>query len=476
MVEDTAGARALQRPVQAFVSSCHEPTVCRAGRLLTERAFALEHVGCASRKLEQTLAVGLGILGGEAAGVQEAVAAARRLVCRYAPQSRAASRLRECCILKGIVLEESLWRLGRKDCSWWSVYTVVEGLLRMREAVRLHEHVDGLAPAATEEHWTILSMLLPKLDPLVETRKMLEDHDSITSSLVIPFLHDLLGDLRTAVKDFEGKESRDSSSTSSDTLFNMRVCCQQMLGNFESWWGDGNVVTPREGRGDAPVGFSRGQVLATALDPRTKVLYGIPEEEHPAVWDMVVMEAMTTLEARRAAGEDTTTPEPPPRAVAPGAGAGLGWGARGAVGIGAGTGARAGAAVGVGAGAEGDESAMVRSRLRQSAQLELSAFREAPGMPMYDHIAGDRGGGRVKLDPLQWWARRVKEFPILARVARRVLATPATQAQAEGAFLSGSGPDGAPLSPEQLPGAAMNLPHTDLLVYLRNTWPTVDKW
>ncbi|CAM9665136.1 unnamed protein product [Discosporangium mesarthrocarpum] len=124
---------------------------------------------------------------------------------------------------------------------------------------------------------------------------------------------------------------------------------------------------------------------------------------------------------------------------------------------------------------EGDESAMMRSRLRQAAQLEVSTFREAPSMSMYDDV-GDRGGRRVKLDPLQWWARRVEEFPILARVARRVLATPATQVQAEEAFLSGSGPDGAPLSPEQLPGATTNLPHMELLVYLRNAWPTVDEW
>jgi len=58
------------------------------------------------------------------------------------------------------------------------------------------------------------------------------------------------------------------------------------------------------GRTTTPKGFTRYQVIATALDPRTMTLYGVREEEHSDVWDVVVEDLVNRMaEEDAAAGE-----------------------------------------------------------------------------------------------------------------------------------------------------------------------------
>ena len=53
-----------------------------------------------------------------------------------------------------------------------------------------------------------------------------------------------------------------------------------------------------------PKGFTRYQVIATALDPRTMTLYRVREEEHSDVWDVVVEDLVNRMaEEDAAAGE-----------------------------------------------------------------------------------------------------------------------------------------------------------------------------
>ena len=64
--------------------------------------------------------------------------------------------------------------------------------------------------------------------------------------------------------------------------------------------------------------------------------------------------------------------------------------------------------------------------------VDVLAFGKAIGMVMFDEKADAKGVIKaVYNNPLDMWRNEAMEFPYLARVARRVLATAATQAQSE---------------------------------------------
>ena len=67
--------------------------------------------------------------------------------------------------------------------------------------------------------------------------------------------------------------------------------------------------------------------------------------------------------------------------------------------------------------------------------VEVLAFRKASDMVMFNEKADAKGVMKaVYNNPLDMWRNKAMEFPYLARVARRVLAIPATQAQSERMF------------------------------------------
>ncbi|CAN0515318.1 unnamed protein product [Laminaria digitata] len=72
-------------------------------------------------------------------------------------------------------------------------------------------------------------------------------------------------------------------------------------------------------------------------------------------------------------------------------------------------------------------------------------------------------------NPLEMWRKRAKEFPCLARLARRVLPIPATQAQSERMFSA------AGLTVNKRRGS-LDPEKVEMLVFLRCNWNAVDKW
>ena len=71
-------------------------------------------------------------------------------------------------------------------------------------------------------------------------------------------------------------------------------------------------------------------------------------------------------------------------------------------------------------------------------------------------------------NPLDTWRNKAMEFPYLARVARRVLAIPARQAQTERMFST------AGLTVNKRRGS-LDLENIELLFFLRCTWTAVDE-
>ena len=67
------------------------------------------------------------------------------------------------------------------------------------------------------------------------------------------------------------------------------------------------------------------------------------------------------------------------------------------------------------------------------------------------------------------WRNKAMEFPYLARVDRRVLAIPATQAPSDRMFST------AGLTVNKRRGS-LDLEDVELLIFLRCNWTAVDEW
>ena len=117
------------------------------------------------------------------------------------------------------------------------------------------------------------------------------ESNNVTGTLVVP----LICDLRTGLE-LERKTQQQPTPGASADVLAARVlllpCVEALAKDFESRFGNGSdILTFREGLRRQPRGFRKVQVLATALDPRCKMLYGVLPNEHEGVWQAVAMAA-----------------------------------------------------------------------------------------------------------------------------------------------------------------------------------------
>ena len=174
---------------------------------------------------------------------------------------------------------------------WWSTCQMVARLLELREAIEKHEEADELEPMLTAADWAVLEMILPVLEPFMHCQLLLEGRKYVTASLVVPFIHDLRINLEEAIFDLEVVPPSDDDDVNKARAAVM-PCVRVRHKDFVSRWGDGtNMLTYTEGNRKQPRGFKSVQVLATAIDPRTKHVCGISEGQHADVWKLVQTEA-----------------------------------------------------------------------------------------------------------------------------------------------------------------------------------------
>ena len=258
-----------------------EPSMVKAGRILTEKSV-LMHVGCTCHRIECITAL---IFDGP--GVKKSMALARAVVTRYTKSSQAAERLRELC---GIVVIIPLRVIQDVETRWWSTQSMAERLVYLRRAVELHESLDNVAPLLGPVDWNVLELLEPVLPPFMYVQKKLESNN-VTGALVVP----LICDLRTGL-DLERKALRQPTPGASADALAARVLLlpyvEALAEDFDNRFGDGfDILTFREGPQRQPQGFRKLQVMATALDPRCKMLYDVIPNEHEGVWQAVAMAA-----------------------------------------------------------------------------------------------------------------------------------------------------------------------------------------
>ncbi|CAN0442995.1 unnamed protein product, partial [Ascophyllum nodosum] len=322
-----------------------EPSMVKAGRILTDDAV-LMHVGCTCHRIKCVTAL---VFDGP--GVKKSMALARAVVTRYTKSSQAAGRLQELCGIVGII---PLRVIQDVETRWWSTQSMVERLVYLRRAVELHESLDNVAPLLGPVDWNVLELLEPVLAPFMYVQKKLESNN-VTGSLVVPLICDL-------PKDFNNR------------------------------FGDGSdILTFREGPRRQPQGFRKVQVMATALDPRCKMLYGVLPNEHEGVWQAVAMAAAdiakSTQASAQAASASTVTAAP----------------------------------------------SLPAEHFLNEAGREVTRYRATSGLAMEE---AQESGNILYPDPLDWWRINAVKFPLLAALTRRLLTIPASQAQSERVFSS----------------------------------------
>ncbi|CAN0217747.1 unnamed protein product [Ascophyllum nodosum] len=206
------------------------------------------------------------------------------------------------------------------ETRWWSTQSMVERLVYLRRAVELHESLDNVAPLLGPVDWNVLELLEPVLAPFMYVQKKLESNN-VTGSLVVPLICDLRAGL-----DSERKALQQPNPGASADVLAARVlllpCVEALAKDFNNRFGDGSdILTFREGPRRQPQGFRKVQVMATALDPRCKMLYGVLPNEHEGVWQAVAMAAADIAKSTQASVRTTALSAAGSTPAGPGPGA-----------------------------------------------------------------------------------------------------------------------------------------------------------
>lgn len=434
---------ALKGRVLALTTDC-EPSMVKTGRLLAA-SEGITHIGCCCHRLESITSQAF-----NGPGVSKALALARAVVMRYTMSSQAADRLEQMC---GICNITSLKVVQDVSTRWSSTQASAGRLLYLRRPITEHERIDNISPLLLEKDWEVLGMVVPLLEPFMVMQKELEASKEVTGSLVIPYMHDLRRDLDEAVDRLKAHDCPADSITAAAKR-DVVLCGKALQGDFNRRWGDGHdVLTHQEGPRRQPCGFRKEQVLATAMDPRSKSLYGIDAYEHPDVWQAV---ADATVEIALHNKPATSTPsdggrsgspitvDPAPRTRRRGFAAA----------------AEAHAQGGAAGATEGSSDS--RRQLESIVERELESFKSTPGISLGN-------AGTTSPSPLEWWRVKSREYPTLALLARRVLCIPASQAQSERVFSAA----GQVATSKR---SCLDPDNVELMVFLRTALPEVDKW
>ncbi|CBJ33910.1 conserved unknown protein [Ectocarpus siliculosus] len=448
--------------VIACVTDC-EPSMIKAGRLLEVDGGTISHIGCSNHRMESTTS---SVFNGRSLG---ALGLARTLVGRYKKSSQMAARLVQLC---GILQMEPLSVMQDVETRWWSTWAMVVRLLYLMKAIKLHESMDEVHPLLSDTDWEVLRLIEPILRPFMKAQKDLEGAQYVTGSMTIGKMAELREGLEAAITDLKAVAQQGLKETTQKAMEAVRPDAEALMADFTNRWGDGsNILEYREGKRRQPQGFKRKQVYATALDPRAKHLYGIQQREHAGVWRAVASAAVDIALGKHAGDKAPASAEKPasdPVQTQP-APLGGGQGASKRPRMSAFEAAAAAHAADAGDSNAGDSADGKREQLVAIVEMEVSAFKAAPGIRVRDMQKTNTGDKKVFNNPLDWWRKKQLEYPLLAALARRVLAIPSSQAQSERMFSTA----GLTVTPTR---SRLLDENVELLVYLRNVWGVVDEW
>lgn len=379
-----------------WVSDC-APNMVGAARGLKSWA------GCVDHRLDNITKIAF-----NHEGVDRVTKTLRKVATHFNQSSQDKDRLAQQCSSLGmtsIKVEQDV------ETRWWSTCLMCESILYLQRP--LLNIIDTLPSGCylTTDDFDVVSLLCACLKPFMVAQQMLES-GGVTSSLVIPMIGLLRKGLQTVI------------DNESNTFAAIRSTAVAMMKVFVDKFGDGTRIcsfgalgeNAREGIRKQPQGFTKNQVLATALDPRTKNLKGIPIAERSEVADLVSRSCFDMHNSKRNLRDAPVEPLHVPQVRQytdqfedylneedDGDAAGSSFSAA-------------------------SDSVSRDQFLRDCISREWIEYSSEPKLEMRQ-IDGK------KSDPLAWWrGLRQQKYPLLSALARRVLAIPATSAASERLF------------------------------------------
>lgn len=252
-------------------------------------------IGCCNHRLESTNSI---VFNGP--GVAKAMVLAQGLVGRYSASSQMVDRLAQ--FVKIYIDPDQKKVMQDVATRWWSTCSMLARLLELEWEIDKHEEEDQLSSMLAPVDWTVLALILPILEPFMHTQASLKGRKYVTGSLAVPFVYDLRMNLDAAIAELQRLPYSKNADTNK-ARYAVMPCIMALRKDFVNRWEDGSdILTYTEGIGRQSRGFKPVQVLATALNPRTKMLYGVEDEDTPGVWKYVQEEAVKIVLENRQEG------------------------------------------------------------------------------------------------------------------------------------------------------------------------------
>ena len=141
------------------------------------------------------------------------------------------------------------------------------------------------------------------MKPTMTAQRLLEGEKYVMVSLLVLYISGLQDGLNNALDYLKPPAPVDDAVEI--------VVKKYSVHDFDSRWGNGeSVLAYGEGKRRQPQGFQQEQAIASALDLRTKSLYGIGAHENAKVWDIVSQRAVEIAAAKHGGREGATASSP----------------------------------------------------------------------------------------------------------------------------------------------------------------------
>lgn len=297
---------------------------------------------------------------------------------------------------------------------WWSTYSMCERLIRLQPYFSLMEAEGQLDKNLTEMQWKIVKDTTALLEPFMCAQRLLEGESYVSVSMIAFLVWKIRKGLDDAI------ESPQSSE-------HVRQLAVKMNNKFEEQWGcgtPGTVATEHlsEGPRRRPKGIPRLALVASLLDPRFKFGPGFSVQDKNYVWNIIgqMMTQIAMLEHQEQDDEPLREP-----------------------------------------GLNQQQQQQRRQGYVDAMFLELNEMamaEQAENENNHDHNNNNYQDDILNVvdaelllykreqhlplkkadgsfnNPLDWWRLKQEQYPLLAGIALKVLAIPATSAPSERVF------------------------------------------
>ena len=322
---------------------------------------------------------------------------------------------------------------------WWSTFDCIERVLELKEIlVLLSPPVDTTVKEShvlTPSEWGMLESLAHALKPFKTVMKLLEGSKYVTSSLVVHCIFYLRAELERLASAMEEDEDEEPNPATK--------MAKELLRDFEGRWRKSSATPQFKDKVDyensRQIGIHPIFWYAAFLDPRMKRMVNVPPADVFRVRDAILGIMMTYVKKQQAEFE-----QPPHTSVAD-------------------TNQRV-----EGKEQEDEDYTLDSPGLEKEDDTPLSPMSKVFGQLKKQNRRKDalfRDGDEDKTisdlerdctreldlyvqaeslhsvneNPLEWWKKHEKKYPVLSTLAKTYLAVPATSAPTERVFSAASG-------------------------------------